>query len=344
MILGAFWLAISMNATASAQSGDTIAGLPNSYVVQPGDTLWEIATVFLGDPYYWPRLWSFNEQITNPHWIYPGTVIKFTLGDDLNPFGIGSDPMQPEAQGPILTDERTFDCGPDVRFSKEWDSTIFNAPGFLENRRNIEVYGSIERAYTPFKNLAEDDLIYLRVEDPKAFECGDVVTIFRRTQKQVRHPDSRREKFGSIYSVQGEAIVVHHYGNYLSARIRESQAEIERGDLIGPPFPVNIELEIREPTGNLEGTIISKLSNITLSSDRDIVFLDRGSSDGVRQGDSFYVTDQRDPFFVEEDTSLPPSVIGRVVVLRVSENSSTAVITDSNQSIGIGYRISQYVD
>jgi hypothetical protein len=33
-----------------------------------------------------------------------------------------------------------------------------------------------------------------------------------------------------------------------------------------------------------------------------------------------------------------------VVVLRVSENSSTAVITDSNESIDIGYRISQYVD
>ena len=109
-------------------------------------------------------------------------------------------------------------------------------------------------------------------------------------------------------------------------------------------FPSRIELETRVPDGNLEGTIISKLENVTLSSDLDIVFLDRGSSDGVRQGDSFYITDQRDPYYVEEDTSLPPSVIGRVVVLRVSENSSTAVITDSNESIDVGYRISQYVD
>ena len=44
-------------------SGDTVnvAGEgsnnpPEYYIVQPGDTLWEISSTFLGNPYYWPRL------------------------------------------------------------------------------------------------------------------------------------------------------------------------------------------------------------------------------------------------------------------------------------------------
>ena len=54
-------------------------------MVAPGDTLWEIAQAFLGNPYYWPRLWSINDYITNPHWIYPGNRIVFRMGSLIEP-------------------------------------------------------------------------------------------------------------------------------------------------------------------------------------------------------------------------------------------------------------------
>lgn len=345
MRVGALWLALSFLTPAFAQSGDTVNGLPNSYVVQPGDTLWEIATVFLGDPYYWPRLWSVNEQITNPHWIYPGTVIKFSLGDDLNPGGINSGPETPPVPGPVVTNERSYDCGPDVRFNDEWASEAFDAPGFIADRRDVEVYGSVRYAHTGFKSLSEDDLVYLRVKDPNAFECGDVVSIFRRVHRQVRHPDAWREKFGSMYAVLGEAVVVHRSGDFLSARIRDSFVEIERGDLVGPQMPLRIEVPTTEPDGTLEGTIIARLNHENyLTGPRTIVFLDRGSSDGLVQGSSLYITEQRDRYYGEENRNLPTSVIGRVVVLRADMDSATAVITDTSVSIEVGDRVAQDVN
>jgi LysM repeat protein len=42
------------------------------YIIQPGDTLWDLAKKNLGDPYLWPQIWEQNKYITDAHWIYPG--------------------------------------------------------------------------------------------------------------------------------------------------------------------------------------------------------------------------------------------------------------------------------
>lgn len=53
----------------TAKSGERI------YVVEQGDTLWSIAESLYDEPWYWPSLWSYNPQITNPHLIYPGDTL-----------------------------------------------------------------------------------------------------------------------------------------------------------------------------------------------------------------------------------------------------------------------------
>lgn len=49
-----------------------------AYTIRPGDTLWDIAGRFYGDPTEWPRIWSASKtdlRSGSPHLIYPGEVV-----------------------------------------------------------------------------------------------------------------------------------------------------------------------------------------------------------------------------------------------------------------------------
>ena len=39
------------------------------HTVEKGDTLWDLSSKYLGSPWYWPKVWSYNPQIANPLWI-----------------------------------------------------------------------------------------------------------------------------------------------------------------------------------------------------------------------------------------------------------------------------------
>ena len=54
---------------------------PDHYVVQSGDTLWDISASFLREPWRWPEIWQVNPQIANPHLIYPGDELSLVYLD-----------------------------------------------------------------------------------------------------------------------------------------------------------------------------------------------------------------------------------------------------------------------
>lgn len=325
----------------------------NVHIIQPGDTLWGIANTYYGSPDQWPSLWSYNETITNPHWIYPGNRIVFSLGTNLD---LPQVDLVSEDEN-YITPANTFEksesaCGPDVRFNFKQDVGQFIISSFIENPNMLTVLGVVEKSPHNRSMLADKNLVYIKVENKEDYQCGDVLTVFRKRKNRVRHPDAgffSSSNYGSLYSIQGEVVVTYtpEAGDYVTAEIRETWGEIERGDLIGPRMDVVIQKEVQVPNGQTNAMIIERATDEhTINTNRHVLFIDKGSNDNIQEGDTFYVVRRRDEYIrgSKEDPMLPAYVIGRVMVVNVRETSATVVITDSAQSIAVGDHLSQNVD
>jgi hypothetical protein len=129
----------------SARSVDEGRGAvppPDTYSIRPGDTLWDLSGRFLNNPWYWPKIWSYNPEITNPHWIYPGNLLRFYPSAEESPTRV--EPV--DAVASVDVEE---DLGEPVRELEDLSRADMKAPPSVEEKDAVAVAGPYKIGYVP---------------------------------------------------------------------------------------------------------------------------------------------------------------------------------------------------
>jgi len=213
------------------------------------------------------------------------------------------------------------------------------ASGFITSKP-LPFWGSIVGTKDASVNLSEGEVVYLKLEPGRNVQPGDQFFI-ARVGKAVTHPATKK-KLGHLVLMPGELTILEGKDQLVAAKIHRSFFPIHHGDLIIPPQPLLPEsLPIRTHK-KIEGIVLSSPEEAENITQKEIIFIDRGSQDGIIVGDLFSIY-QMGHYYGEipkkEKGKLPLAKVGEAVVVSAQEETSAALVTVSTQAIYIGDRV-----
>jgi len=339
-----------------AEISDDVAAGDDVYVVVTGDTLWDICQVFFGDPEAWPGLWSINnDEITNPHYIFPGQMLRLQSGSDLRPpsliaGGSGSEVRETsyeEFKPNARLFSSTSDCSVHVPFSRRMAGDVtLSAPEFI-SRSKIEPLGRVDKAVPGSQYLSKTHTVYMRFSNTTDVDCGRIYSLYR-ANKKVTHPHVKGAVLGHSYTVSAEVLITDVGEEWVTGKIVQSFSEVERGELITDRIPVSGTVRTGELEDDIDGYVVSRAHDENLLVQKNqVIFIDRGRRDGLRSGSVMWVVRRGDGLNVvpkADDKTLPDQVVGRLVVFSADDHVSTAVMVDQSVAVQVGDRITSRID
>jgi hypothetical protein len=289
------------------------------YTIEKGDTLWDLSEHFYDSPWIWPDLWQKNQQIANPHWIYPGEQIRLYSREELETM------VRPETE-----------AGPEVAIqppeSPYYLYTAIDSVGFIR-KKPVSPSGTIFKVKEGKVMITELDLVYVRPIGKTTFEPGDRFTVFR-TLKPVKDKDTKA-LVGVQHYLLGVVEITDVQPKFAMGRIVESFRHIELNDLLMPYEAQSPKIILTESKEGLKGKIIVSEEHESVFADT-VVFIDKGRQEGVKVGQSYSVYYQEKEYLdpkEKESILLPPVDFGKILVLRTEETTATALVTMAEKAI-----------
>ncbi len=272
---------------------DLAADAPDQYTVVKGDTLWGISGKFLKDPWKWPQIWQMNrEQIKDPHWIYPGDVIRLDRsaagGPSLSVAGREGGSTGPSGGTEQQAVANTVKLDPRVRV-EPLQMAIPSIPGsvigpFLSQPLVVEEDG-LSNAPT-IVATEESRVIIGQGDTAYADRIGNGASVnwqVFRPGSALRDPDSG-EVLGYEAKYVGDARV-RRYGNPTTLEIVKARQEVNKGDKLTPARDSNFPTYVpRAPDKPIKGAIMSVEGGVSEVGQFQIITINRGSRDGVEVG------------------------------------------------------------
>ena len=210
------------------------------HTVVGGDSLWDLSQRYLGSPWYWPKVWSYNPSITNPHWIYPGNKIRLRKGT--------ASVTKPGKQPAVK---------PYARRQKLPSTIYLKQRGFIEEdamKYKAKITGSREEKIL----LATFDHVYIQFSKKKPLKVGQRYSIYKAI-KPVIHPHHKRS-IGQMVEIYGE-VEIKEISKSRMARgvILKAVNPIERGYLVGKIKRVFKAIKpVRNTNTRVKGSVVAE--------------------------------------------------------------------------------------
>lgn len=299
---------------------------PVVYTINKGDTLWGLSDRFLKDPFYWPDLWARNPKITNPHFIYPGQKVR-----------IYSDRIEiepaPASKGATAKKVIPEDVVPVRSFS------VNGSEGFLMEAETTPT-GHIIATPNGRKLLGEQDIAYTDIGKITGARKGDRFSIFVK-EDVVKHPVTN-DFIGHRVASLGTLKLTELEQLNSKGLITKSYREIGPGSYLIPYQPKKRSVTLKAADLDLEGYIVStRDGNISVGAG-EIAYINLGKRQGLKTGNVLYVVRdvKPDQIYTEAEVGpLPQDVVGALVVVETGENTSTALIVKSVETIIKGDKV-----
>lgn len=327
---------------------------PTRYIVKRGDTLWDISTQFLVEPWRWPEIWQTNPQVQNPHLIFPGDELALFYRDG-----------QPVVQLTRRADDGTTtdpDTGVIRRQTGPREVKLSPRAHELERRDAVptipidairpflarpRVLGAGEFEAAPYvvsagrENLVAHLGMQIFVRGLKP-EQGTRFGVYRRGQV-YRRPSDPDDILG-YEAIHVADAVVEKAGDPATVFLLTSTREVRAGDRL---FPVTDDQVVRNftphaPDWDISGHIISVVDGVSQIGEMDIVVLDLGSRDGIEEGlvlGIFQSGNEVEDVWAEKDrlqkilVQLPELRAGTVMVFRPFERVSYALVMQATRAM-----------
>jgi hypothetical protein len=304
-----------------------VPGTPDEYTIVKGDTLWDLSQKFLSNPWYWPKIWSLNPSIENPHWIYPGNKLRIVPGE-----GGAQAPAQVQAEEHGIDAEALNDAPDEPQPGASWETLVstnetpdlevvkknsretraalntvsvsgklaFSPPPVLSVRTSglvtpdeMRDAGTLEASFEEKQMLATFDTAYARFRHEVPARVGDKLLIFR-PEGPIVHPVSHRTMARQTKTV-GVVKVLSIQGKQATVQIERTFEEVERGDFVRPWTAQEKRIAPRANTADVVGRIVQNVNpGLSTYGEYQEVFIDRGLEDGVEEGNTFAVLRQGD--------------------------------------------------
>jgi hypothetical protein len=317
---------------------------PRQYTVQKGDTLWDIASLFLKDPWFWPEIWHQNPQVENPHLIFPGDILTLIYVDGQPRIVVGKHGQPVQQQTTVISDDQgplpVVRLSPSIR-TEDIQASIATIPGdairqFLSKPRVVTkdelknapyILGSDEQHLI----LGAGNSIYIRGEIDKERVR---YTVVREGEKLV-DPDTKKVLgYEAIYA--GE-VLISSYGDPAVGELTETEREVLYGDRLLPTDKSKIDNLYfpRLPDRNLEGKIIHLPDALFGIAKLQVAVINRGSREGLEVGNLLAIYTKGMAIYdhysrgKKVDLDLPDVRSGLMMIFRTFDNVSYGLVLES---------------